>query len=266
MSSRPAPSTPTSPQPFPPLQTSWPSSTPPPFTLTVLDRLLDECLRVSPPAAGTLVVTRLTEGLQLTGAMLLARSGDQQVHTHPRTTRTAEVQAAVTRRACMLLDAPPVPTPCMEVAAGRPITLLPAWDGRGVQAVLCVGPKRSGRPYNAQEEAMLHILVRDVALLRMTTTGARMAPEENVARHMAGSLEDGVASSNEGFLSPCEAAVLGYLADGLSNKQIAARAGRSIKTIHIHVEHIYEKLGVHSRTQALHVARQRRLLPVDNTL
>ncbi len=137
MSSCPAAFTPIRPRPVSaPQQTNWPSPAPPSFTLTALDQLLDECLRIPPSAAGTLIVTRLTEGLHLTGAMILTRSGDRQVHTHPRTTRTAEVQAAVTRRVRTLFDAPSVPAPFVEVAAGRPILLLPAWDGHDVQGAL----------------------------------------------------------------------------------------------------------------------------------
>ena len=129
-----------------------------------------------------------------------------------------------------------------------------------MRAVLCLGPKRSGQPYKPREEVMLRILARTLAL-----RFAVIAPEEMGEGRLAGQVagESGAQPPASGPLSPCETAVLGYLAQGLSDKDIAARAQRSVKTIQIHIEHIYEKLGVHSRTRALHVARRRPLLLAD---
>ncbi len=44
--------------------------------------------------------------------------------------------------------------------------------------------------------------------------------------------------------------MLRLLADGLTNREIAARLFISQKTVGAHVAHIYEKLGVHSRVEA----------------
>jgi len=241
-------------------QPAWPSTKRPSFDLNALDQLLDDCSNVCPTTLGTLVVTRLTEALDLTGAMLLARPGGRWVHTHPHTTHTREVQAAVTRRAQALFNEPPEGDMCVEVAADRPIRLLPLWSGHRMRAVLCLGPKRSGQPYKPREEVMLRILARTLAL-----RFAVIAPEEMGEGRLAGQVagESGAQPPASGPLSPCETAVLGYLAQGLSDKDIAARAQRSVKTIQIHIEHIYEKLGVHSRTRALHVARRRHLLLAD---
>jgi DNA-binding NarL/FixJ family response regulator len=48
-----------------------------------------------------------------------------------------------------------------------------------------------------------------------------------------------------------EREILGLLADGLSPTQIAADLGITPKTVATHVEHIYAKLGVHTRAQAV---------------
>lgn len=48
-----------------------------------------------------------------------------------------------------------------------------------------------------------------------------------------------------------EREVLQLLADGLAPQQIAARLGITPKTVATHVEHIYAKLGVHTRAQAV---------------
>ena len=48
-----------------------------------------------------------------------------------------------------------------------------------------------------------------------------------------------------------EREVLTLLADGLGNKQIAARLGISTNTVKTHLELLFEKLGVSTRAQAV---------------
>ena len=57
-------------------------------------------------------------------------------------------------------------------------------------------------------------------------------------------------------LTAREVQVLGLLARGQANKQIAARLGLSPKTVANHVEHIYGKIGVSSRAPATLYATQ----------
>lgn len=52
-------------------------------------------------------------------------------------------------------------------------------------------------------------------------------------------------------LTARERDVLVLLADGLAPQQIAALLGITPKTVATHVEHIYTKLGVHTRAQAV---------------
>ncbi len=51
-------------------------------------------------------------------------------------------------------------------------------------------------------------------------------------------------------LTPREEEILEWLAQGFANKEIASRLGTSVETVRVHVRHIYEKLHVHSRTEA----------------
>ncbi len=62
-------------------------------------------------------------------------------------------------------------------------------------------------------------------------------------------------------LSERELEVLRYIAKGLSNREIARRLVLSTNTVKSHARQIYEKLDVHSRTQAVAKARTLRILP-----
>jgi len=58
-------------------------------------------------------------------------------------------------------------------------------------------------------------------------------------------------------LSPREREVLGLVAEGLSNAEVASRLGISDKTVRNHVSNLFDKLGVWSRAQAIVFARDR---------
>ena len=61
-------------------------------------------------------------------------------------------------------------------------------------------------------------------------------------------------------LSERELEVLGLIAQGLSNREIAQRLVLSVGTVKVHTRNIYGKLGVGSRTQALAQAARFKLL------
>jgi LuxR family maltose regulon positive regulatory protein len=61
-------------------------------------------------------------------------------------------------------------------------------------------------------------------------------------------------------LTASEQRVLGYLASNLSTGEIGSELYLSINTIKVHLRHIYAKLGVHSRTEAVERARELRLI------
>ncbi|MBT9584347.1 response regulator transcription factor [bacterium] len=60
----------------------------------------------------------------------------------------------------------------------------------------------------------------------------------------------------EGPLSDREREVLQSLAEGYSYKEVATQLVVSVHTVHTHVKHIYEKLNVRGRRQAVAKARQ----------
>jgi two-component system nitrate/nitrite response regulator NarL len=57
-----------------------------------------------------------------------------------------------------------------------------------------------------------------------------------------------------------EREILALLADGLANKQIAARLGISTNTVKTHLELLFDKLGVSSRAEAVATGVRRGLL------
>src|SRR5687768_4739681 len=71
----------------------------------------------------------------------------------------------------------------------------------------------------------------------------------------------------EGFtrvqVTPREMATLRLLADGKSNKEIANALTISERTVKTHLAHLFEKLGVTSRTEAIKVATRRGLVRLE---
>jgi DNA-binding NarL/FixJ family response regulator len=57
-------------------------------------------------------------------------------------------------------------------------------------------------------------------------------------------------------LTEREQAILTVLAEGLSNKAIAARLYLSVRTVEGHLANLYQRLGVHSRSEAILIAVQ----------
>jgi DNA-binding CsgD family transcriptional regulator len=68
----------------------------------------------------------------------------------------------------------------------------------------------------------------------------------------------GVPGGGQRFpaLTPREAQILEYIAQGLDNAQIAARLDLSEKTVRNHITSIFDKIGVESRAQAIVKARE----------
>ena len=61
-------------------------------------------------------------------------------------------------------------------------------------------------------------------------------------------------------LTPRQLTVLSLLASGARNKEVAEQLSLSVNTVKFHIENIYRKLGVQTRTQAMRVALERGLL------
>ena len=69
-----------------------------------------------------------------------------------------------------------------------------------------------------------------------------------------------VEAANPDSLTERELEVLGLIADGLSNREIASRLVLALGTVKWYISEVYSKLGVTSRTQAVARARELQLL------
>lgn len=88
------------------------------------------------------------------------------------------------------------------------------------------------------------------AIRDVHTGGSPMS--NSIARKVVASFQEAnQVGKKPGLLSAREQAVLDCLVEGLAYKQIGDELGISINTIRTHLRHIYEKLHVQSRTQAV---------------
>ena len=75
--------------------------------------------------------------------------------------------------------------------------------------------------------------------------------QRKIARKVIAAFRQPVTTSAEvDHLTPSEKKILELLAVGLANKEIASRLGLSVTTVSWHLENIYLKLHVNSRTEA----------------
>jgi len=87
-----------------------------------------------------------------------------------------------------------------------------------------------------------------------------LAGKTYIAPAAAAKLAEGVTRVQ---LTPREMAALKLMADGKANKEIATALDISERTVKTHLGHLFEKLGVTSRTEAIKVATRRGLVRLE---
>src|SRR5262249_54854226 len=87
-----------------------------------------------------------------------------------------------------------------------------------------------------------------------------LAGKTYLAPAAAAQLAEGVTRVQ---LTPRELSTLQLMADGRANKEIANELGISERTVKTHLGHLFEKLGVTSRTEAIGVATRRGLVRLE---
>jgi DNA-binding NarL/FixJ family response regulator len=90
------------------------------------------------------------------------------------------------------------------------------------------------------------------AIKELHAGGAPMSPE--IARKVVTMFTRLAPPARENELSPRERDVLRLLADGHSYKTAARELDLSVDTVRFHIRHIYEKLHVHSKSEAVVLA------------
>ena len=90
--------------------------------------------------------------------------------------------------------------------------------------------------------------------------GRRMSLEDAVRAALSEAPERSWRAASGPELTRREAEVAALVAGGLTNRQIAARLFLSVRTVDVHVDHIFGKLGMSSRSQLTAWAHQQGLL------
>lgn len=151
--------------------------------------------------------------------------------------------------------------PCNDVAEVRDIASL-IRAARPATQVLVVGGPHDAEALDTLVSAgvngylLEHASIEDiVAGIIAVGNGERRYPQSLLAP-----LLDSLAQRHEAQasfvrrlapLAPQQRRVLGLLVDGMSTQGIAAELGVAPRTVKGHVQHIFEKLGVHSRLELL---------------
>lgn len=119
---------------------------------------------------------------------------------------------------------------------------------------------RGEEVYQAVKAGAAGIVVKEMSLdrlleaIRAVHSGDRYIPPQIASR---------IGERLLAQLSPREMEVLNYVAEGLSNKEIAAKLGVVIGTVKVHIANIFTKLGASDRTQALVIAVRRGIIDID---
>ncbi len=130
----------------------------------------------------------------------------------------------------------------------------------GVRAVVISGVDepnviRSAFARGASAFIRKHIDPRDLP------SALRQAIDGTVTHPILGEADESESvAANEVGLSQRELTILSALGQGMSNKQIARQFWLAEQTVKFHLTNIYRKLGVSSRTEAVHAAYRDGLL------
>ncbi|MCA9906651.1 MAG: tetratricopeptide repeat protein, partial [Anaerolineae bacterium] len=144
-----------------------------------------------------------------------------------------------------------------------------AAENQPAQAIqlLNIVRRHTASPEQTREraETLLHKLATDSGMV--ADTSAELPRLEQVAKAL---LENELAAAgapkspnraSADLLNERELEILQLIADGLSNREIAARLYLALGTVKWYINQIYGKLNVTSRTQAVALARESQILP-----
>ena len=122
----------------------------------------------------------------------------------------------------------------------------------------------SGERTSALDRTAGLLLGADDYLVKPLDPGELLARVRRSLRRSAPGNGNGNGRPNgHATLSPREREILGLLASGQTQREIAAELVISPKTVATHIQHLLSKLGVHSRAQAVAAAYRLGLVEAD---
>jgi DNA-binding CsgD family transcriptional regulator len=122
---------------------------------------------------------------------------------------------------------------------------------------------RRGLDFSERDRERLELLRPHLAFLYRQASGE--ARSISLDTSLPGRLAPAAAEPMPASLTPREGEVMQWLSGGKTDAEIAALLSISPRTVHKHLEHIYEKLGVETRTAAVMRARAMASLRPDRT-
>lgn len=135
----------------------------------------------------------------------------------------------------------------LKAADGPPVLVLTTYDSEAdVLAALSAGA--IGYLLKDAPEQALHDAILNTAARKRT-----------LAPGVAATLAERISNPEEA-LSEREIEILQALASGATNRELAAQLFISLATVKTHLIHIFRKLGVDTRTAAVTVAREKKLI------
>jgi DNA-binding NarL/FixJ family response regulator len=127
----------------------------------------------------------------------------------------------------------------------------------GTQIIMLTVYQNTEHIFNALAAGATGYLLKQTLPAELLTAirevhGGGSPMSSHIARKIVQSFQQHPAQTSEGeSLSPREAEVLDLLAKGFLYKEIGETMKISYATVHTHIRHIYEKLHVRSRTEAV---------------
>lgn len=123
---------------------------------------------------------------------------------------------------------------------------------------------RGDRRSPIEEGRILTSLIPGAKLVPLETENHILLAHEPAYRQFFDELEAFISRAPNRLaefsgLTAREAEILERIAQGLDNAQIAAHLGMAEKTVRNHITHIFDKIGVENRSQAIVLAREGRL-------
>ncbi|MCZ7423274.1 AAA family ATPase [Verrucosispora sp. WMMA2121] len=157
----------------------------------------------------------------------------------------------------------PAPPVAASTPADRPYRLLMSGDWAGAAALW----RARGDAYRAVQALAFGDRAAAVAALRELDRLNAVRAAQSLRAALRGRGVPGVprgprpaSAANAAGLTPRQAQVLGLLAEGFTNAEIASRLTLAPKTIEHHVAAVLDKLGATTRGQAVAAARRRHLI------